>query len=105
MCRAGFRRVESGSMEPEFEKPRNVPGDSPALPYCASIISLVIYAVSGCLVIAASSCLFSSQKGAATNLFVSGIGLLGIGRIVYCLERLVQLREWELTRRLKKKEE
>ena len=31
--------------------------------------------------------------------------MLGFGRIVYCLERLVQLRESELTRRLKKQEE
>lgn len=105
MCRAGFRRVESGAMEPESEKPRNVPEDSPALPYCASIISLVIYVVSGCFVIAAANSLFNSEKGAAISLFVLGIVLLGFGRIVYCLGRLVQLREWELTRRLKKKEE
>ena len=92
-------------MEPEFEKPRNVPGDSPALPYGASIISLVIYALSGCLMIAAAICLPGSKMAAAPGLFVSAIGMLGFGRIVYCLERLVQLREWELTRQLKKKEE
>ena len=69
-CGAGLRRVESGAMELEFEKPRNVPGDSPALPNGASIISLVIYAVSGCLMIAAASSLFSSKMAAALNLFV-----------------------------------
>ena len=92
-------------MEPESEKPRNVPEDSSRLPpYYGSNVALGIYLVSLVMNIGAAYCVYMSQPGVAANLFVSGMGLLGIAKIASYLGRLVQLREWELTRQLKKEE-
>ena len=105
MCRAEFRRVESGAMEPESEKSRNVPEDSSKLPpqgLCG--VALLGYIASLGVLSSAAAAFSSASIFVVALLLGAGIGLLGIARSVSYLDRLVQLREWELTRQLKKEE-
>ena len=105
MCRAGFRRVGSWAMEPESEKPRSITEVSSGLPAIALGFRYNLLSCLGFILMPFGIAgLFGKDSKFAVELLVAGGLLVGIAKIVQSQERLVQLREWELTRRLKKEE-